>query len=114
FYSTPRIGVLRGYNFMSQEQIEAVQARRVGDQPVLVIVNGSGMRWRAMGALMSVTGPYLNTDIVAAWNYTGTDGEVKQAILDRFPDRQVIELEATDNYWWFAGEPPPAEVANAG
>ncbi|MCC6802515.1 MAG: glycosyltransferase family 39 protein, partial [Anaerolineae bacterium] len=42
FYSTPRIGVLRGYNFMSQEQIEAVQARRVGDQPVLVIVNGSG------------------------------------------------------------------------
>lgn len=114
FYSTPRIGVLRGYNFMSQEQIEAVQARRSGDRPVLVIVNGSGMRWRAMGALMSVTSPYLDSDIVAAWNYTGTDGSVRQDILNSFPDRQVIELEATDNYWWFEGDPPPAEVANAG
>lgn len=114
FYSTPRITVLRGFNFISPEQIEAVEARRIGDQPLLVIVNGSAMRWRAMGALMAITSPYLNGDIVAAWNYEGTDGGVKQHILARFPDRQVIELEATDNYWWFAGESPPAEVANAG
>ncbi|MFN8562585.1 MAG: hypothetical protein U0703_13445 [Anaerolineae bacterium] len=114
FYSTPRISVLRGFNFISPDQIEAVEARRTGDQPLLVIVNGAAMRWRAMGALMAVTSPYLNGDIVAAWNYEGDDGSVRQDILDRFPDRQLIELEATDNYWWFKGEAPPPEVASLG
>lgn len=113
-YSTPRISALRGFNFISQAQVQAIEERRTGDEPVLVVVNGAGMRWRAMGALMAMTSPYLNSDIVAAWNYEGTNGAVKQQILDRFPDRQVIELEAQDNYWWFEGDEPPPEVVSLG
>ncbi|MEP7293506.1 MAG: glycosyltransferase family 39 protein [Chloroflexota bacterium] len=113
-YSTPRISVLKDFNFINQQQIEAVQARRTGDQPVLVLVNGSSVRWRAFGSLMGVTSPYLNSDIVVAWNYEGTDGRVKQRILDRFPDRQVIEMNAQDNTWWFPGETPPTDTSTGG
>ncbi len=114
FYSTPRISVLNGFNFISQAQIQAVNARRTTNKPVLVLVEGSSVRWRAFGSLMGVTSPYLNSDIVAAWNYTGTDGPVKQQILDRFPDREVIEMNAQDNYWWFPDQPKPPQLASTG
>ncbi len=114
FYSTPRITVLKGYNYISRDEINGVEARRSGSQPVLVIVNGDDVRWRAFGALMGVTSPYLNSDIVVAWNYEGTDGKVKQQILDRFPDRQVIEMNAKGNYAWFSDEDPPPWLASTG
>lgn len=114
FYSTPRIGALRGFNFIDQRQIEAVEARRTGDQPILVLVNGASVRWRAYGSLMGVTNPYLNSDIVVAWNYEGVDGTVKQRILDRFPGYQVIEMEAQDNYWWFPDQMPPTDTTSGG
>jgi 4-amino-4-deoxy-L-arabinose transferase-like glycosyltransferase len=114
FYSTPRIGALRGFNFIDQRQIEAVEARRTGDQPVLVLINGASVRWRAYGSLMGVTNPYLNSDIVVAWNYEGIDGTVKQRILDRFPGYQVIEMEAQDNYWWFTDQMPPTDTTSGG
>ena len=114
FYSTPRISVLKGFNLMTPKTLDGVQARRDGDQPVLVIVNGSDVRWRALGPLMAVTSPYLDSDIIGAWNYEGSEGSVKQQILDRFPDRQVIEMNAQGNYAWFADEAPPPEVASAG
>lgn len=114
FYSTPRISVLKGFNFMTPATLDGVQARRSGDDPVLVIVNGNDVRWRALGPLMSVTSPYLDSDIIGAWNYEGSDSGVKRQILDRFPGRQVIEMNAQGNYAWFADQPPPPEVANAG
>lgn len=114
FYSTPRIGALRGFNFIDQRQIEAVEARRTGDQPVLVLINGASVRWRAYGSLMGVTNPYLNSDIVVAWNYEGVDGTVKQRILARFPGYQVIEMEAQDNYWWFPDQMPPTDTSSGG
>jgi hypothetical protein len=113
-YSTPRISVLTDFNFINSDQIAAVQARREGDQPVLVILNGAAMRWRAMGALMSVTSPYLDSDIVAAWNYEDGDGAVKRRILERFPGRQVIELYAKDNYWWFPDQLAPVDTSTGG
>ncbi len=114
FYSTPRISALKGFNFIDQQQIEAVQARRSGDQPVLVMINGNSVRWRAFGSLMGVTSPYLNSDIVVAWNYEGDNGQVRQRILDRFPGYQVIDLEARDNTWWFPEQPPPLDTSTGG
>jgi hypothetical protein len=98
-YSTPRISVLYHFNFIGQDKIDAIQERREGDRPVLVLVSGSDVRWRATGALMSVTSPYLDSEIVVAWD--NLQPGVRDAILERFPDRQVIEMEANGNESWF-------------
>ncbi|MCB9456762.1 MAG: hypothetical protein H6671_12315 [Anaerolineaceae bacterium] len=97
------------FNQISPELIEAVEARRTDDRPILALVTGDSVRWRAYGALMSVTSPYLDSDIVAALD--NTQPGVRDAILARFPDRQVIELLAEDNYAWFPDEPRPAELS---
>ena len=102
-YSTPRVDVLHGFNMISSAQVQAVQERREGDRPLLVLVTGGDVRWRAFGSLMALTSPYLNSDIVAAWDYGG----VRDEILALFPDRQVIEMEAQDNSAWFKGEQGP-------
>jgi 4-amino-4-deoxy-L-arabinose transferase-like glycosyltransferase len=108
-YSLPRIDVLYRYNQISPALIEGIAARREGDRPVLALVSGSPVRWRAFGALMAQTSPYLDSDIVAAWDYrAGASDDVRAAILARFPDRQIIELRARENQAWFADEPPPA------
>ncbi len=99
-YSVPRIDVLRGFNFISRQMILDVEKRREGDQPVLVIVNGNDVRWRAFGTLMAVTSPYLDSEIVVAWNYQNNDS-LRQQLIDRFPDRQVIDMEAQENRAWF-------------
>lgn len=101
-YSTPRISALYRYNFIGQDKIDAIEARREGDRPVLVLVSGNDVRWRATGALMSVTSPYLDSDIVVAWD--NLQPGVRDAILARFPDRQVIEMEANGNDAWFKDE----------
>ncbi|MBK8027632.1 MAG: glycosyltransferase family 39 protein [Chloroflexi bacterium] len=107
-YTLPRIDLLRGYNRISQAQIREVNARREGDRQVLVLVTGGDVRWRAYGPLMASTSPYLDSPIVAAWDYSnGGDPAVRQAILDRFPDRQVIEMGAEVNDSWFMDDPPP-------
>jgi 4-amino-4-deoxy-L-arabinose transferase-like glycosyltransferase len=101
-YSTPRISALYRYNFVGQDRIDAITARREGDRPVLVLVRGNDVRWRATGALMSITSPFLDSDVVVAWD--NLQPGVRDAILARFPDRQVIEMEANGNESWFKGE----------
>lgn len=98
-YSTPRISVLHGFNFVNRATIDEVQARRKSDQPVLVIVSGDSVRWRAMGALMSVTSPYLDSDIVVAWD--NLQPGTREGILALFPDRPIIEMQAEGNEAWF-------------
>lgn len=93
-YSLPRIGVLRGFNLISGDLVAAVESRREGDRPVLVIVNGDNVRWRAYAPLMAHTSPYLDGPIVAA---RANGDQERDAILARFPDRQVIELDAVEN-----------------
>jgi len=107
-YSTPRIQALYRFNEISRETLEGVAARRDGDRPVLVLVSGpdSGdrrVRWRALGALMAVTSPYLDSEIVGAWD-TLRPG-VRAAILARFPERQVIEMRAEGNFAYFVDAP---------
>ncbi len=94
-YTIPRINVLYRFNQIGQPQIEAVLERREGQRPVLVLVTGNDVRWRAFGSLMAVTSPYLDSEVVAAWDNL-TPG-MRQQILARFPDRQVIEMDATGN-----------------
>jgi hypothetical protein len=94
-YTTPRIRVLYRFNQIGQPQIEAVLERRQGDRPVLVLITGNDVRWRAFGSLMAVTSPYLDSPIVAAWDNL-TPG-TREQILARFPDRQVIEMDAVGN-----------------
>jgi 4-amino-4-deoxy-L-arabinose transferase-like glycosyltransferase len=99
-YSLPRVEVLNEFNFINQQLIDDIQSRRQGDKPLLVLVNGalSGdnrVRWRALGTLMSVTSPYLDSEIVGAWDYDNP--EARSDILSRFPNRQVIEMFASGN-----------------
>jgi 4-amino-4-deoxy-L-arabinose transferase-like glycosyltransferase len=102
-YSTPRIVALYRFNWVSPALIEAVERRRVNDRPVLVIVSGTDVKWRSYGSLMSSTGPFLDTPIVAAWD--NQQEGVRAAILARFPDRLVIEMTANGNQSCFVDVP---------
>ncbi len=94
-YSTPRITALYGFNFINQARIDAMTQRRVDDRPVLVLISGSDVRWRAMGPYMALTSPLLDSDVVVAWD--NLEPGVRDAIIARFPDRQIIEMEAQGN-----------------
>jgi MFS family permease len=107
FYSTPRIMALYRYNQISPEIIEAVQAHRMDDRPILVIVAGASsgddrVRWRAYGALMVATSPYLDSDIVVVRDF----GNNREDFIAQFPDRQVIDLFAIGDNAYFADEVP--------
>jgi hypothetical protein len=101
-YSLPRIHVLYRFNWVSPQLIQAVNRHREGDQPVLVIVRGQEVRWRALGPLMAVTSPMLDSDIVAAIDNTLPG--VRERILANFPDRQVIEMTAEGNLACFGNK----------
>lgn len=103
-YSQPRIDALRGFNQVTQSFLDEVNARRRSEEPAVVIVHGPGtgserVSWRAMGALMAVTSPYLDSDIVLAWDYQSQG--VFDDILERFAGREIIEMQATGNDIWF-------------
>lgn len=113
-YSTPRIDALYRFNLISPEQRQQVEARAEGDAPILVLISGEtgDVRWRSFGSLMAITSPYLDSDIVAAWDYSN-GGDVRQQLLAKYPDRQVIEMGASGNDWWFIDTPTVVED-NAG
>jgi hypothetical protein len=101
-YSTPRIEALYRFNWVSQELIDAVESRRVDNRPVLVLIRGTDVRWRAFGSLMASTSPFLDSPIVAAWDYTAPG--LREQILALFPDRQVIEMTANVNRACFGAD----------
>jgi hypothetical protein len=98
-YGLPRVHVLYRFNWVSPELIDAVQTRREANEPVLVLIKGADVRWRALGSLMAVTSPLLDSDIVAAIDNTSPG--FRDQILDRFPNRQIIEMTAAGNYICF-------------
>ncbi|MDZ4771243.1 MAG: glycosyltransferase family 39 protein [Chloroflexota bacterium] len=96
-YSLPRVETLRAYNRVTRAQIVEVDRRRDG-RDALVIVTGGDVRWRAYGGLMASTSPYLDSPIVAAFDFSnGADPDVRADILARFPDRVVIDIRADVN-----------------
>jgi hypothetical protein len=114
-YSIPRIEALKGFNHINAAMIEAVESRRISDDiPVLVVVTNSPenrARWRSFGALMAITNPYLDSDIVVAWDYP-QGASVRTQILSRFPDRQVIDMQAAGNEAWFVDPDCAQGVSN--
>jgi hypothetical protein len=106
-YSTPRIGALNGFNQINGQILADVNERREGDRSVLVLITGADsgdgrLTWRALAALNSVTSPYFDSEIVVAWNFGGDD--IRQQILEQFPDRQLIEMVGTGNVVTFVAE----------
>lgn len=97
-YSTPRIMALYRFNGISPELIQDIEALQTNDQDILVIVSGatSGddrVRWRSYGALMAVTSPYLDSEIVVVRDF----GSSRQRFVEAYPDRQVIDIYAVGN-----------------
>lgn len=109
-YSIPRIDALRGYNRISGAYLEAINARRQTDKPLLVLATGERpVRWRATGVLMAQTYPDLEGDIVVAWDDL-VNPDTRQNILDRFPDREVIEINVFEEDAWFPDDCSPNET----
>lgn len=89
-YTPARLAELWRFNNVGEDKIAALDALRDG-RPVLILVTGQERRsWRDWGTYMALTSPYLDSDVVAARDH-GHTGE-REAILARFPDRQVLYL----------------------
>lgn len=101
-YSTPRINALYRFNFITPQLIEAVEAR-VNGEPVLVMVTGADVRWRAHGPLMAVTSPFLDSEIVVA--HDNLQAGRRDAIVALFPERPIIEMSAVGNRICFTDDP---------
>jgi hypothetical protein len=102
-YSTPRIEALHRFNYVDQEFIDAIEARRVDDRDVLVLLNGESgtVRWRAYGSLMALTGPYQDEPIIGAWNYDPDNPAIREQLVSQFADRQLIEMAVYEESAWF-------------
>jgi 4-amino-4-deoxy-L-arabinose transferase-like glycosyltransferase len=102
-YSLPRIGVLHGFNNVSRAWHAQLEARRAGDAPVLVIVTGTQVSWRALGSFMALTSPYLDSEVIAIYNRVSSLQEVgvRPLILQQFPEHAVIDLRADGAAAWF-------------
>ena len=104
-YGLPRVYALNDFNRVDRDLIAEVNARRQTDAPALVVMTGEGMTWRAGGAILGVTGPFLDTDIVLARNLS--DGRYLADIYRMFPDREIIPMLGDGSMEWFTDEEPP-------
>ena len=102
-YSAPRINALHEFNNVRQSILDSIEDRRQTDDPLAVILFGDlgTVTWRSYGSLMAVTDPYLENDIVAAWNYSPSDPELREDILAYFPDHEIIRMAVFDESAWF-------------
>ena len=108
-YGLPRVGVLHRFHRTSPDIIDDIKSRQIDSRPLLVLVGGAEegenrVRWHALGTLMAVTSPYLDSEIVGAVYYE--DEAVKAQILANHPDRQVIEMFAKGQDIAFIDESP--------
>jgi len=103
-YSTPRIMALHGFNNIDRQKLVELEQHRENDRPVLLIVKGENsgenrVRWRSYGVYMAVTSPFLDSDIVVARDFGRLNN--RERILDQFPNREIIELQAVGNDAFF-------------
>lgn len=113
-YSTPRITALHHFNCIATEPIDAIRDRALTDDPILVIATDAEgtdttTRWRSFGSLMAMTSPFLDSDIVVARDFR-PESSVREQILARFPDRQVVDIYVNGDDWWFPEDAPPPTV----
>jgi 4-amino-4-deoxy-L-arabinose transferase-like glycosyltransferase len=98
-YSIPRISVLYQFNHISQTAIDQVLAQRQDDRPILVIATGHNHSWRSYGSFMALTDPYLENDLILAWD----NGDRREELIAQHPNRQVIDIEFDYTESWLAG-----------
>ena len=98
-YSLPRVQLLRGFNNINRQLIEVVEQRRQTDNPALVIITGDNMTWRAGGALLVETSPYLDSEIVLARNQS--DNRYLDEIQAMFAGREIIRMNGEGEQAWF-------------
>jgi 4-amino-4-deoxy-L-arabinose transferase-like glycosyltransferase len=86
-YSPARFRPLRGYGRISHTQIDQVNSLRQNPfKPLVVIVRGEH-HWRDVGALMAITDPYLDSDIILARD---PDKRYLDDLLAQWPDREKL------------------------
>lgn len=105
-YSLPRIGVLHGFNNVSQSWIDAARARAGAGDRLLVLATGTDVSWRALGSFMAVTSPFLDSEIIGVYNRVDAEGlpGLRYRMIDLFPDRAIIDLMAEGEDAMFVGE----------
>lgn len=98
-YSVPRVSVLYQFNNVARARLADLDTHREDDRPVLLLVYGDAtgdnrVSWRAYSSFIAVTDPFLTSDIVAA-RIGPTDETLREQVLAMFPDRQLIEIQAS-------------------
>lgn len=101
-YSMPRLAALEGFNGITGDLIREVEARRLDDRDVLVLVACDGQaRWQWYGSLMAATSPFLDGVLVVARDFSDGSGE---RISKSFGDRQVLRVHVSETGWYFLPE----------
>jgi hypothetical protein len=86
-YSPARLKPLHGYGRISQAQIDQVNRLRSNpDQPLVVIAYGDH-HWRDVAAIMGLTDPYLQNDIILARD---KNSRLLDALIAQWPDRDKL------------------------
>lgn len=86
-FTPARLEPLWRFNDVGADDLAALDELRDG-RPVLILVTAAES-WRTWGTYMALTGPFLDSDVVAARDH---GPEERALILARFPDRQVLYL----------------------
>lgn len=88
-YTPQRLAVLDDYGRIDETLIPQVKAMRTNpDQPVLVIAYGPH-HWRESGALMALTDPYMQNDIVLLRDI---DRNYTENFLQQYADHEILFL----------------------
>jgi 4-amino-4-deoxy-L-arabinose transferase-like glycosyltransferase len=99
-YSMPRVAALQQFNGIDRALIRDVEARKIDDRDQLVVVTCNGQaRWQWYGALMAVTTPFLDGEIVAVRDLS--DDSTAQ-ISASFSERQLLVVHVDDTGWSFS------------
>ena len=100
-FTPARLDPLRGYGRISQARIDEVnRLRREPNRPLVVIVWGEH-HWRDVAALMAVTDPHLDSDIVLARD---PDQNSLDTLLSQWSGREKLFL-VNGEYTYDAPEP---------
>ena len=107
-YTLPRLKILHGFNGVSLQKLEVLEPYRAMDAPILVIVMGDAISWRAGGTYMVMTSPYLDSEIVLARDKS--NGLFRDDLRRLFADRVIVWMVGNgDDVTLLGAQPPQAE-----
>ncbi len=107
-YTYPRLSILRGFNGVSLEKLAVLEPYRTANVPLLVVVTGEDISWRAGGTYMVMTTPQLDSEIVLARDRN--DGLFHEELRRLFADRVVVWMVGNgDDVTLLGAQAPQAE-----